>query len=193
VEGALSFVQDEGVSATAHNADSLACALGTGNLNHSATAALTLLDEICGSELRLVKGVDIGDRFAAGGFADELYLVALDIFDAKDVEFGEEVEGEFVDCVAEDGFLDEEDVAFCLFDLLDHVEEVCSLFFENFVHLAVVVYYDGVFHLRKLASCWKIGEKAYIWLGRAELELNESYPCLLHSDRSTTVFDYWLC
>jgi len=57
------------------------------------------------------------------------------------------VEGEVVDCVTEDGFLDEEDVAFCLLDFLNHIEEVGSLFFEDLIHLSVVVHNDLVFHL----------------------------------------------
>ena len=57
------------------------------------------------------------------------------------------METEIVDCVAEDRFLDEEDVTACLFDFFAHVEEVCSFFFENLVHLSVIIYYNLVFHL----------------------------------------------
>ena len=61
--------------------------------------------------------------------ADELDFVAFDVFDGEDVEFGEEVQAKVVDGVAEDGFLNEEDVTFCFLDLFDYVEEVFSLFF----------------------------------------------------------------
>ena len=57
------------------------------------------------------------------------------------------MKGQVVDGVAEDGFLDEEDVALGFLDLLDHVEEVGALFLDDLVHLAVVVYGDGVLHL----------------------------------------------
>ena len=39
------------------------------------------------------------------------------------------MQAKVVDGVAEDGFLNEEDVAFCFLDLFDYVKEVFSLFF----------------------------------------------------------------
>ena len=57
------------------------------------------------------------------------------------------MQAEVVDGVSEDGFLDEEDVAFCLLDLFDEVQEVFAFFFEDFIHLSVVVYDYLVFHL----------------------------------------------
>lgn len=106
------------------------------------------------------------DGFAAGGFADEFHLVTLDILDTENPEFVEKVEGEIVDGIAEDALLDEEDVAFCLFDLLDHVEEVGALFLEDLVHLTVVVDDDLVLH---------------VGFGWGELELDEGDLDLFYS------------
>ena len=54
--------------------------------------------------------------------ADELDFVAFDVFDSKDLEFGEEVEREIVYSVTKDGLLNEEDIAACFLDLFAHVE-----------------------------------------------------------------------
>lgn len=56
-------------------------------------------------------------------------------------------EGEFVRGVSEDGLLDEEDVATGFLDRFAEIEDVDSLFFENFVHLSVVRNDDLVVHL----------------------------------------------
>jgi len=183
VEGAFGFVEDEGVGAAADDGDG-PCGrrgggggFGVGDAGHfddAGAGGLDFVEEVGGAEFVFGEGVDVGDGFAAGGFADEFDLVAFDVLDGEDVEFGEEVEGEVVDGVAEDGFLDEEDVAFCLFDLLDHVEEVGSFFFEDLVHLSVVVDDDLVLH---------------VGLWGAELELYQGYPGFLHPCRATSAFD----
>lgn len=100
-----------------------------------------------GAEFVLGEVFDVGDGFAAGGFADEFDFVPLDVFDAHDVHLFEEVEGIDVDGVTEDGFLNKEDVAFGGFDLFDKVEDVGAFFFDDFVHLSVVVDHYCVFHL----------------------------------------------
>ncbi len=87
------------------------------------------------------------------------------------------MEGEVVDCVSQDGFLYEEDVAFCFFDLLDQVEKVGPFFFKDFVHLSVVVYDDLVLH---------------VWFGGAELKLYQAYASLFHSSGPIGALDHLL-
>lgn len=82
---------------------------------------MRFLNEVGRAELVLAKRVDIGNRFAASGFADEFDLVALNVLDAEDVELGEKVQRQIVDGVAEDGFLDEEHVAFSCVMLAERI------------------------------------------------------------------------
>ena len=70
--------------------------------------------------------------------------------------------------------MDEQDITFCFFDFFHHVEEVGAFFFENFVHLPVVVHDDLVLHVR-------------FW--RAELKLDEAYSGFFHSRWSASAFD----
>ncbi len=57
------------------------------------------------------------------------------------------MEGKFVDGISEDRLLNEEHIAARLFNLFAEVEKVLTLFFENLVHLAVVIDNDLVVHL----------------------------------------------
>ena len=52
----------------------------------------------------------------------------------------------------------EKDVAAGGFDFLAHIEEILSLLFEDFVHLAVIVYDDSVVHLCKIVSSVQVLE-----------------------------------
>ena len=69
------------------------------------------LPHVC-REAQLLRGdaVDVGDGLAAEGPGDELDVGALDVGHDHDVHLGQEVEGELVVGVAEDGLLDEDDV-----------------------------------------------------------------------------------
>jgi hypothetical protein len=106
-----------------------------------------LLHKICISKFVFRKRLDVRYGFAPEALGEELDLVALDIFHGKDVQPLKEVEGGVVDGIAEDGFLNEEDIAASFFDLFADVQEVLSLFFEDLVHLAVIRDDDGVVHL----------------------------------------------
>lgn len=147
MQGTLGLIQNESVGTSNQHRHSLALVLYTHNLEHSGATGLLLLDQICRTQLVLGERVDVGDWFTAGGLANELDLVSLDILDGQDVELCEEMEGKVVDGVSEDGFLDEDDVTLGLLDLLANVEEVCALFLQDLVHLAVVVDDDRVLHL----------------------------------------------
>jgi hypothetical protein len=87
------------------------------------------------------------------------------------------VQTEVVHRVSENGLLNEEDVALGFLNLLNHVEQICSLLLEDLVHLPVVVDDNLVLH---------------VWFRWAQLELNETYPCLLLQCGATSALDYWL-
>lgn len=106
--------------------------------------------------------------------ANELNLVSLNILDTHNTKLGQEMQRQVVDSISENRFLDEEHVALCLLDLLDHVEQVCSLLFQDLVHLSVVVDNDLVLH---------------VGFRRAELELDKGDSGLLDSGRTATALD----
>lgn len=153
MDGALNFIQDKIVRAAGNEGNGLLSGHGLDarDLYVAGAGGVDLLDEVGGTELVLGERLDIGDGLAAEGLADEFDFLTLDILDGQDLDAGEEVGGEFVDGVAEDGLLDENDVALGLCDLLDHVEKVGSLFLEDLVHLSVIVDDDLVFHLHGIS------------------------------------------
>lgn len=79
--------------------------------------------------------------------AYKLDLISFDVLYDQDVGFRQKVEAEVVDCVAENGLLNKKDIALHLLDLLDHVQKIYSLLFEDFVHLPVIIHYDLILHL----------------------------------------------
>lgn len=79
--------------------------------------------------------------------ANEFYFVALNILDAKNIQLSEEMQGKVVDGISENRFLNKQDIALGLLDLLAHVQQVSSFLLQNLIHLAVVVNDDLVFHL----------------------------------------------
>ena len=107
VEGAFGFVEDEGVGAAADDGDGFSLVRGAGgggrgkgwfdggdtcDFDDAGAGGLDFVDEVGGAEFVFGEGVDVGDGFAAGRFADEFDFVAFDLFDSEDVEFGEEVQ-----------------------------------------------------------------------------------------------------
>ena len=79
--------------------------------------------------------------------ADELDLVALNVLDDHDLELGQKVQRELVDGVAQDGLLDQQDVAARLLDLLGQLQDVLALLLQDAVHLLVVVHDNLRLHL----------------------------------------------
>lgn len=62
------------------------------------------------------------------------------------------MQGQIVHRIPKDRFLDEKHIALCLLNLLNHVEEILALLFEDFIHLAVVVDDNLVFHLNPVSN-----------------------------------------
>lgn len=70
--------------------------------------------------------------------ADELNIIAFNVFDDKDIRLRQEVERKVIHGIAKNALLDQEDVAARLFDLLHHIYNVLPLFSQNPVHRRVV-------------------------------------------------------
>lgn len=117
----LTLLQNQRVRPRTNNANRPPRVLNPRNLHDPSPTLLSLIHQLRIPQLILRKRLDVRNRLAPRTLRDKLDLVSLDVFDDEDLEFGEEVEGEFVYCVAEDGLLDEEDVAAGFLDLLAHV------------------------------------------------------------------------
>jgi len=88
--------------------------------------------------------------------------------------------------------LNEENVATRFFDGLAEVEDVESFFFQDLVHLTVIVDDDLVVHLCVEDTFGSVTitrrferSRTYIRFGRGQLELNDTDLCLLDPGRST--------
>ena len=88
--------------------------------------------------------------------------------------------------------MNEENVATRFFDSLAEVEDVESFFFQDLVHLTVIIDDDLVVHLYDVDSFLSVTKtrrsekpRTYIRFGRGELELNDTNLCLLDPGRST--------
>lgn len=169
VQAALALLEHDVAAAHAEHADRLAGVAHAGDPDDVRLGLCRLLDEVSVAELVLAERVDVGDGLAAEALGQEADLVALDVLDDEDLELGEEVQRDLVHGVAQDALLHEQHVAPPLFDLLAQLENVRALLLDDAVHLAVVVHYDGVVHVR---------------LGRGQLELDERDLGLLHAPRA---------
>ena len=107
--------------------------------------------------------------------ADELNVLSLNVFDDHDLHLREEVERHLVDGVAEDGLLDEHDVAAGLLDRLAQVEDVRPLLAQCPVHLRVVADDHLVLHLERTVI-WSVNNNRHDMLDASELAVSESKP-----------------
>jgi hypothetical protein len=82
--------------------------------------------------------------------ANKLNLVALNVLDDQDLELGQEVERKLVHGITENGFLNQNDIAPGLLDLLAKIKKILALLLENAVHLPVIVHNNLVLHLMKV-------------------------------------------
>lgn len=147
VEGVFSFVEDESVGVVDDDWDGFVGGFVVGDFDYFVVRGLNFFNKVSGVKFVFSEVVNVGDGFVVGGFVDEFDFVMFNVFDDEDVEVLKEVEGEVVDGVVEDRFLNEENVVFGFFDFFDYVEEVYVFFFDDFIYLFVVVDLDGVFYL----------------------------------------------
>ena len=83
--------------------------------------------------------IDVSNRDTANAFANELYIISLDILNDHDSLFGEEVKGKFVGCVLQDAFLNQQDISTRSHNLLDHICYNFSLLSHNSVDCLVIL------------------------------------------------------
>lgn len=145
----LALFHNKIVCTHSKNANSLSSVLNSCDLDDLSIRFTTLLHKIRIAQLILCESLDIGNGFTSKALRQKFNLITLDVFDDKDVEAFEEVEGNIVDCVTEDRFLNEQHIAIGFFDTLAEVEDVLATLFDDFVHLAVVIDHNRVIHLRR--------------------------------------------
>mmetsp|Transcript_30051 Transcript_30051/g.103833 ORF Transcript_30051/g.103833 Transcript_30051/m.103833 type:complete len:565 (-) Transcript_30051:9-1703(-) len=106
-----------------------------------------LVHELGGAQLLRGHVVDVGHGQQAQRVGDEFDLAALDVRDAHDAHLGQEMQREVVVRVAKDRFLDEQNVAPRLFDLLAEAEDVLALLAQEAVHGRVIRNDNIVLHV----------------------------------------------
>ena len=122
VNGTLAFVEDELVAAHREDAYSAPPILDACDLDNFRPIVVRLVYEVRISELVFGKCLDVCDRFTSETLCEKVDLIAFYIFDDEDVEALQEGKGCVIDCVAQYGFLDKQDIAAALFDLFAYVE-----------------------------------------------------------------------
>ena len=80
----------------------------------------------------------MGDWHGTDRLADEPDVLSLDVLHDHDLLLGEEMEGELVDGVAQNGLLDEDDVSARLDDLGDHLGDVLPFLDKDPIDLVVI-------------------------------------------------------
>lgn len=148
MNGSLAFVEDELAAAHREDTDRTPPILDARDLDDFRPVIVRLFHEVRISELVLGECLDVCDGFASEALCEKVDLIAFYVFDDKDVEALQEGKGCVIDCVAQNGFLDEQDVTAALFDFFAYVEQVCAPLLDDFVHLPVIVDDDRVVHLR---------------------------------------------
>ena len=178
VDGTLAFVEHELVATHREDADRAPPILHARDFDDFGPVVVGLFHEIRIPELVFRECLDVCNGLTSKTLREKINLVAFYVLDSKNVESLEEGERCVVDRVAQDGLLDEQNVAAALFDLLANIQKIGAPLFDDLVHLPVIVDDDGVVHLQHasstLVSSRKGGQKTNIRLGRTELELNKS-------------------
>lgn len=122
MNGTLAFVENELVAAHREDADSAPPILDARDLDNFRPIIVCLFYEVRISELVLGECLDVCDGFASKALCEEVDLIAFYIFDDEDVEALQEGKGCVVDCITQNGFLDEQDITAALFDFFAYVE-----------------------------------------------------------------------
>jgi len=91
------------------------------NLDNAGSSSLHFLHHLSVTKLVLGEGFNVSDRLASSGLADKLNFVAFNFLDSEDFEFGQEVKREVVYGITKNRFLNKQNVATALFDVLAQV------------------------------------------------------------------------
>ena len=148
VQTALALLENEAVATHGEHTDSTPPVLHTGDTDDLRPRVSRLLNEIRVAELVFRERFDVRDGLAPETLRQEFNLVTLNVLHDEDIEALEEGERDVVDGIAKDRFLNEENIAVRLLDLLTHVQQVLPALLDDLVHLPIVVNHDSVVHLR---------------------------------------------
>lgn len=103
----LTFIEDELIAAHRENTNSPPSVLDSCDLDNFRPIIIRLIHEIRISELVLCECLDVCNRFASKTLCEEVDLIAFHVLDDEDVEALQEGKGCIINCIAQDGFLDE--------------------------------------------------------------------------------------
>lgn len=140
MERSLSLVKNQLVGSSQQDGNSSILGWASSDLyDLSGSSSVDLADEVSSSKLLLGEVVDVSDWGTLDSLGDEVNVVSLNILDNHNLLLGQEMEGQVVDGVSEDRFLDKQNIATGGNDLLNQVQNVFSLFLEDSVHGGVIV------------------------------------------------------
>lgn len=185
MQTALTLLQNKAVAAHREDAHGAAAVFDASDPDDLDVARVRLLDEVGIAELVFGERLDICNWLATDALGQELDLVPLDVLHNENIQTLQEGQRGVVDRVTENGLLDEQHVTVGLLNLFAEVEQVLAAFFNDLVHLPVIVDDDSVVHLRVKLYGYTIQDihkrNTYVWLRRAQLELNDTDLRLLHT------------
>lgn len=115
------------------------------HLDNLASRGLLLLHKLSSAQLLLGEGFDRSTRGAVEGTGNELNVGSLDVLHHQDLHVRKELERDVVDGIAENGLLNEKNIAAGLLDLLAHLENVSLLLIDESIHLSIVIEDHRVF------------------------------------------------
>ena len=148
MDGTLAFVEHELVAAHREDADRTPPILHARDFDDFRPVVVDLIHEIRIPKFVFRECLDICDGFTPETLREKIYLIAFYVLDSEDVEAFEERERCVVDRVAQDGFLNEQDVATALFDLFADIQQIGATLLDDLVHLPVIVDDNRVIHLQ---------------------------------------------
>jgi hypothetical protein len=189
VDGTLAFVKHELIAAHRKDADRAPPVLHARDFDDFRPVVVGLIHEIRIPKFVFCESLDICDGFTPETLCEKIYLIAFYVLDSKDVEALEERERCVVDRVAQDGFLNEQDVATALFNLFADIQQIGATLLDDLVHLPVIVDDNRVVHLQPSSSTSVSSlaeQKTDIGLGRTELELDKSNLRFFDSCRASS-------
>jgi hypothetical protein len=157
VQTSLTLLQNKRVGSGADDADCLSWVLHTGHLDNLGSIVLNLLNEIGITKLVLGKRINVCNGLASRRSGDEFDLIPFNVFDDHDLQLRQEMQGKVVDSISKDGFLDQENIASGFLDLLAERKQVLTFFFQDFVHLSVIIDDNLVVHLSKSGHQIQLG------------------------------------
>ena len=152
MDGTLAFIEYELAAAHREDADRAPPVLYARDFDDFRPVVVGLFYEISIPELIFRECLDVCDGFTSKTLREKIYLIAFYVLDGENVEALEEGERGVVDRIAQDGLLDEQNVAAALFDLFANIQQIGAPLLDDLVHLPVIVDDNRVVHLQSSLS-----------------------------------------